>query len=605
MVKGKLTRCALQSAPTAEMSRAERASTCASKKVAPNTASTADQATANSTSGTLPVRKKGSDKIGKPSVDTEIISVHSSSPLVNSFFFWAGMLTSRHHDKRACDKQQLSSAVGILYGFFWVSLMFFTRVRRTKREHTLSPVVKQEDGIEEDHPSPSKKSRKHLQGVIPTSNEEPQGNIMATNEGGWSDDLSSCGFIVDDDAFLEIMTDSGNKYVSSGGTLQSSHQNCLTNGAEVLQEPHTTTSTTSSMLGTERGGVDREKVLKTVGLLRGPQNIDLKPVTKPSSESFNQEAEVLQSPIRLSHPSQTHPLQTPKSGEHRPSGSGASQATSSWDDNDNSYYRCMKEYQANKPAKCAVLDDISDLSEEHRELLLDAPCWSLWFQEFLSKPYYGTNYANFARFPESKHVWRSVQDPSAFGKSGSYVMDWQFNKGATVNVLLGGVGSCKLVDHILLNGKLHRQICIYPLDGEWQRFVTMIGAVYMTRSLEFNTYKGAIVIGTRGVNANKNQTNLAVSSKGKFASSAWSPSKRKAAVGQDKDKKKWANTMWGNAEVLIYNGRGLNILWDDVGSMARVSEDLDLDTVVLIAHTTSIYGENNVSLNVQFVVQVA
>ncbi|KAF8572858.1 hypothetical protein K439DRAFT_1625481 [Ramaria rubella] len=184
-------------------------------------------------------------------------------------------------------------------------------------------------------------------------------------------------------------------------------------------------------------------------------------------------------------------------------------------------------------------------------------------------------------------------------------MDWQFNKGATVNVLLGGVGSCKLVDHILLNGKLHSQICIYPLDGEWQRFVTMIRAVYMTHSLEFNTYKGAIVIGTRGVNANKNQTNLAVSSKGKFASSAWSPSKHKAAVGQDKDKKKWANTMWGNAEVPIYDGRGLNIPWDDVGSMARVSEDLDLDTVVLITHTTSIYGENNVSLNVQFVVQVA
>ncbi|KAF8576934.1 hypothetical protein K439DRAFT_1622481 [Ramaria rubella] len=133
----------------------------------------------------------------------------------------------------------------------------------------------------------------------------------------------------------------------------------------------------------------------------------------------------------------------------------------------------------------------------------------------------------------------------------------------------------------------------------------MIGAVYMTRSLEFNTYKGAIVIGTRGVNTDKNQTNLAVSSKGKFASSVWSPSKCKAAVGQDKDKKKWANTMWGNAEVLIYNGRGLNIPWDDVGSMARVSEDLDLDTVVLVTHTTSIYGENNISLNVQFVVQVA
>ncbi|KAF8578044.1 hypothetical protein K439DRAFT_1621633 [Ramaria rubella] len=424
---------------------------------------------------------------------------------------------------------------------------------------------------------------------------------MATNEGGWSDDSSLCGFIVDDDASLEMMTDSGNEYLSSGETLKPSHQNCLTNGAEVLQEPHAATSTTSSMLGTERGGVDQDKVLKTIGLLRGEVSVPLvqapehqsKTGNQASSESFNQEAEVLQSPIRLSHPSQTYPPQMPKSGEHRPSGLGASQVTSSWDDNDNSYYWCMKEYQANRPAKCAVLDDISDLSEEHHELLLDAPRWSLWFWDFLSKPYYGKNYANFVRFPESKHVWIFVQDLNAFGKSGSYMTDWQFNKGATVNVLLGGVGSCKLVDHILLNGKLHCQISIYPLD------------VYMTHSLEFNTYKGAIIIGTRGVNADKNQTNLAMSSKGKFASSAWSPSKRKAAVGQDKDKKKWANTMWGNAEVPIYDGRGLNIPWDDVGSMARVSEDLDLDTVVLVAHTTSIYGENNISLNVQFVVQVA
>ncbi|KAF8580854.1 hypothetical protein K439DRAFT_1619516 [Ramaria rubella] len=164
---------------------------------------------------------------------------------------------------------------------------------------------------------------------------------MATNEGGWSDDLSLCGFIVDDDASLEMMTDSGNEYLSSGETLKPSHQNCPTNGAEVLQEPHTATSTTSSMLGTERGGVDREKVMKTIGLLRGEVSVLLVQApehrsetgNQASSESFNQEAEVLQSPIRLSHPSQTHPPQTPKSGEHRPSGSGASQATSSWDDN--------------------------------------------------------------------------------------------------------------------------------------------------------------------------------------------------------------------------------------------------------------------------------
>ncbi|KAF8582108.1 hypothetical protein K439DRAFT_1618501 [Ramaria rubella] len=557
---------------------------------------------------TLPAKtsrgvKKGT---GKPSADTEIISVHSSSPFVDLDFVLRqctdickeGSLSQIAHLNSRHSLGMFSSHVS----------RFSMGTRSLKREHTLSPVVKKEDDVEEENPPPSKKSKKQLQGIIPTSDEEPDRDITAANEGGWSNGSSLSGFIVDDDASLEMMTDSGNEAVSSGEVLPSSPPKCPANKGKGVQELQSQTIIDHTQM------VDQERVLEAVGLLRS-KNSDAQSaqapghppeVDHPASSALlhrNEEEEgpILQSPIRLSQTSQSYPPHTPKVGEQGASGSGASQATSSWDDNEpkgpilhNSYYRCMKEYQANRPAKCAILDDISDLSQKHRELLLDTPRWSSviqwsteypprlwtykdfserlsveWFQDFLNKPYYGKNYANFARFPESKHVWRSVQDPSAFGKSGSYVTDWQFNKGAM------------------------------------QRFVTMIGTVYMTGSLEFNTYKGAIVIGTQGVNADNSQTNLAVSSKGKFASSAWSPSKCKAAVGQDKDKKKWANMMWGNAEVPIYDGRGLNIPWDNVEDMPRVSQDLDLNSVVLVAHTTSLYGENNISLNIQFVVQIA
>ncbi|KAF8574751.1 hypothetical protein K439DRAFT_1624096 [Ramaria rubella] len=549
--------------PSANASIAQRATACAGKKSITETGSasvTADLTCRayRSPSGqnsllcnsTSPAKtscgvKKGT---GKPSADTEIISVHSSSPFVDLDFvlrqstdiYKEGSLSQIAHLNGRHSLGMFSSHVS----------RFSMGTRSLKREHTLSPVVKKEDDVEEENPPPSKKSKKQLQGIIPTSDEEPDRDITAANEGGWSDGSSLSGFIVDDDASLEMMTDSGNEAVSSGEVLWWIKR--------VLEGSGAATKDSYAQLAQASGH---------------PLEVDHPASSALLHRNEQEESPILQSPIRLSQTSQSHPPHTLKVGEQGASGSGAPQATSSWDDNElkgpivhNSYYRCMKEYQANRTAKCAILDDILDLSQEHCELPLDAPHWSFvvqwsteypprlwtykdfseqlsveWFRDFLNKPYYGKNYANFARFPESKHMWRSVQDPSAVGKSGSYVTDWQFNKGATVNVLLGGVGSCKLIDHILLNGKLHHQICIYPLYGEWQRFVTMISTVYMTGSLEFNTYKGAIVIGTRGVNADKSQTNLAVSSKGKFASSAWSPSKRKAAVGQDKDKKKWAN----------------------------------------------------------------
>jgi len=66
--------------------------------------------------------------------------------------------------------------------------------------------------------------------------------------------------------------------------------------------------------------------------------------------------------------------------------------------------------------------------------------------------------------------------------------------------MLGGVASCKLVEHVIIGDKMHRQIMVHPMDGEWQMFVTMIGHVYGHDSLEFNSYKNAFVFGTKGVN---------------------------------------------------------------------------------------------------------
>jgi len=40
-----------------------------------------------------------------------------------------------------------------------------------------------------------------------------------------------------------------------------------------------------------------------------------------------------------------------------------------------SYYRCMLEYKANVPPKCAIVEAITDLPDLHRELLKDAPRW--------------------------------------------------------------------------------------------------------------------------------------------------------------------------------------------------------------------------------------
>ena len=52
----------------------------------------------------------------------------------------------------------------------------------------------------------------------------------------------------------------------------------------------------------------------------------------------------------------------------------------------------------------------------------------------------------------------------------------------------------------MIKDKVHRQICIHPLEGEWQRLVTMLGSVFMLPVLDFSTFRSALVFGTKGVN---------------------------------------------------------------------------------------------------------
>ncbi|KAF8591235.1 hypothetical protein K439DRAFT_1611250 [Ramaria rubella] len=139
--------------------------------------------------------------------------------------------------------------------------------RSFKRERAPSLVVKKEDDVEEENPKllcnppPSKKSKKQLQGIIPTSDEEPDRDVTVANEGGWSDSSSLSGFIVDNDASLEMMTDSGSEAVLSGEVLPSSPPKCPANKGKGVQEVQSQTVIDHTQM------VDQGRVLEAVELL--------------------------------------------------------------------------------------------------------------------------------------------------------------------------------------------------------------------------------------------------------------------------------------------------------------------------------------------------
>ncbi|KAF8572913.1 hypothetical protein K439DRAFT_1625445 [Ramaria rubella] len=471
-------------------------------------------------------------------------------------------------------------------------------------------------------PSPQKKHRKHLNGVIPTSEEEvSEPGDASKSQGGWSDGSSLSGFIVNDDDPIEMRTDSRDSFLDDsrikpttatilGEKCKSTENSSGLHG--VLQTTSTveTISQNSQLSGLSAdaevvGGVENTRLGSPINLPNQPakpctifakeaeltveQQKKLLPITPATKNPCNKDRKILKNEKEsLQEASVVSEGLTRIETSHSPQESmaGLRKMYECVFSNvpvlfSNSYNHCLIEYQKTVPEECAVMESLSDVPAEHLALLKNAPRWKSvverstehqtrlwgfkdfserlpmkWFCNFLSQPFYGKNLSNLARFLKSKDIW------------------------------------------------IHRQITIYPLDGEWQRLVTMLGSIYMQPSLEFNSYKGAIVIGTKGISVDSKQ---ATSSHGKYSSSSWSPSKRKATGTQGKDdKKRWRSTMFGNTEVPIYDGTKLDeIRWDNVENLPHVGEDLDLDAIVLVAHTTSMYGENNVSLNVQFVVKLA
>ncbi|KAF8580028.1 hypothetical protein K439DRAFT_1620097 [Ramaria rubella] len=90
-----------------------------------------------------------------------------------------------------------------------------------KSDSELPKGIKRENvspGLPEDHqedsPSLQKKHRQHLNGVIPTSEEEvSEPGDASKSQGGWSDGSSLSGFIVNDDDPIEMRTDSRDSFL--------------------------------------------------------------------------------------------------------------------------------------------------------------------------------------------------------------------------------------------------------------------------------------------------------------------------------------------------------------------------------------------------------
>ncbi|KAF8573002.1 hypothetical protein K439DRAFT_1625370 [Ramaria rubella] len=123
---------------------------------------------------TPPVTPQQKRNTKGPPSDAEVISVHTELvPLPRSF---------GHH----------KVTMALFFSFF--------------------PVVRSDSELPK--PSPQKKHRKHLSGVIPTSEEEvSEPGDASKSQGGWSDGSSLSGFIVNDNDPVEMRTDSGDSFL--------------------------------------------------------------------------------------------------------------------------------------------------------------------------------------------------------------------------------------------------------------------------------------------------------------------------------------------------------------------------------------------------------
>ncbi|KIJ51740.1 hypothetical protein M422DRAFT_244082 [Sphaerobolus stellatus SS14] len=101
--------------------------------------------------------------------------------------------------------------------------------------------------------------------------------------------------------------------------------------------------------------------------------------------------------------------------------------------------------------------------------------------------------------------------------------------------------------------------------------------IFNLSSVRLNTFKNALIIGTKSIKKNKGDNPVeSSSSKGRFASSNWSLSKNGGNVGAVKSN----FALLGSIEVPIYDGTALTIDWDKVEALPRIHRDLPVDSIV-------------------------
>ncbi|KIJ40643.1 hypothetical protein M422DRAFT_256337 [Sphaerobolus stellatus SS14] len=102
------------------------------------------------------------------------------------------------------------------------------------------------------------------------------------------------------------------------------------------------------------------------------------------------------------------------------------------------------------------------------------------------------------------------------------------------------------------------------MTGELELFVRSAVDIFNLSSVQLNTFKNALVIGTKSVKKNKGDNPVeSSSSKGCFASSNWPLSKNGGNIGAVKSN----FALLGSIEVLIYEGTALTIDWDKVEAL--------------------------------------
>ncbi|KIJ35902.1 hypothetical protein M422DRAFT_261858 [Sphaerobolus stellatus SS14] len=253
----------------------------------------------------------------------------------------------------------------------------------------------------------------------------------------------------------------------------------------------------------------------------------------------------------------------------------------------------MAEYLKKPPNKCAVMSGLIELlNPSHKQLLMgymtvkwakpiswmsdiELRTWDYtdfidsvpkeWLNDFLQHPIHGRLLVNLGHWPSAPRYWKTRSNGTVFSSGdgsgvASYLVENEYDGRAIMCLTLGGVGSCRLIQHSTIEykgeSKIIRQIGIHPMSGELELFVRSAADIFNLQSVRLNVFKNTLIVGTKSVKKLKGDNPVdSSSSKGCFASSNWSLSKNGSNVSAPKSN----FALLGSIEVPIYHSMALDI----------------------------------------------